>query len=322
MTLLEDEFLAKTNGIMEEVLTGSWGLGVHAERSLHAIARHLCISGHAKRARPLLCLYFHWLFADDVESDFIKVAVAAEFIHAASLLHDDVVDEANMRRGKASANAVFGNAQAVLAGDFLLTEAFDLLKPLGRELTDQAIMVVKEMTKAALVELNARGRMDLSEESWNTMARGKTGVLFSWCGFAAAICAKNQSDKERLWELGERIGHIFQMADDLKDFNGDQELKDLCQDIRNKGPSLPIILAAQADASIMKAFREGFSKERLSDDDVDYLRTLVLNSGALSETQGRIKHAEAEVRSLIAPYDGTLGKARLEEWVQKLYPHV
>lgn len=319
MTLLEDEFLVKTNSLIEEVLLGPY-LDGHAEQTLNSIARHLCLSSHAKRARPLLCLYFHWLFKSEVAADFVKVAVSAEFIHAASLLHDDVVDEANMRRGKASANATYGNAQAVLAGDFLLTEAFDMLRPLGRELTDQAIRVVKEMTKAALVEINARGHMDLSLEGWSTMARGKTGVLFSWCGFAAAVCAKGNDDKNRLWAMGEHIGHIFQMADDLKDFSGDQKLKDLCQDIRNKEPSLPIILAAHKEASIMREFRAYFKKAKISDSDVEHLRQLVMDSGALSDTRERIERALGEVKTLIAPYEGSIGKARLEQWVLELCP--
>lgn len=320
MTLLEDEFLLQTNNMIEEVLAGPGILKSHAEKSLEVMARHLCLSSHAKRARPLLCLYFHWLFKNEIKSDFINVAVAAEFIHAASLLHDDVVDEAHLRRGKASANALYGNAQAVLAGDFLLTEAFDLLRPFGRDLTNQAILVVKEMTKASLVEINARGSMDLSEASWSTMARGKTGVLFSWCGFAAATCAENQEERQRLWALGQRVGHIFQMADDLKDFSGDQDLKDRCQDIRNKEPSLPIILAAHSDIRVMNAFKAHFAKDKISDAEVEYLLSLVTASGALKETRERITRAEAEAKMLIAPYENTLGKARLEQWMTALYP--
>ncbi|HXW60874.1 MAG TPA: polyprenyl synthetase family protein [Myxococcota bacterium] len=314
MTLLEDEFLAKTNDMIREVLTGLSS----DTQSLAAIAEHLCLSDHAKRARPLLVLYFHWLFSGEVAPELVKVAVAAEFIHAASLLHDDVVDEASMRRGKASANVVYGNAQAVLAGDFLLTEAFDLLRPLGRELTDRAIVVLKEMTRAALVEINARGRMDLTIDGWSRMARGKTGVLFSWCGFAAAILANSDQNKERLWALGEHIGHIFQMVDDLKDFNGDQNLKDSCQDIRNKGPSLPIILAAQMDTSIMGDFQKYYKEEIINDETVLYLKKRVLESGAIAETYKRIKHAESKARALVASYEGSLGQVLLSQWVHTL----
>lgn len=303
--------------MIRELLKSAFNDGSSAQ-SLATIAEHLCFSDHAKRARPLLCVYFHWLFNNELSPDLVKVAVAAEFIHAASLLHDDVVDNATMRRGKASANAVFGNAEAVLAGDFLLTEAFELLKFFPRELTTQAIVVVKEMTKAAFIEINARGKMELSIEEWNLMAKGKTGVLFSWCGYAAAMLAGKEPDKDRLWAAGEYIGQIFQMADDLKDFSGDQNLKNACQDIRNKEPSLPVILAAHRDPKIMKEFQTLYSKDILTDGDIYHLKNLVFKSGTIDEMHERLRHQEKSLRALIAPYQGTLGQEKLETWVKAL----
>ena len=260
---------------------------------MDTVGSHLCISGQAKRARPLLCLYFHWLFEDSVKEDYVDLAVTAEFIHAASLLHDDVVDEARMRRGKISANALFGNTKAVLGGDYLLSEAFSLLRPFDRDFLDKAIDVVRQMTIAALIEVDARGRMGLSESGWNDMARGKTGVLFSWCGYAAGAFVKKSKDKELLWSLGEHIGLIFQMVDDLKDFSGDRLLKDPCSDIRNKEPSLPVILAAQSSSSINDRFEQYYALEELSDDQVEHLHSLVLKSGVVPKIEERMHELKA-----------------------------
>lgn len=314
MTSFADSFLVSTNATICQALNTE-RVG---QAALSAIAEHLCLSPNAKRARPLLCLYSHWLFDDLIDEKFVQVGVAAEFIHAASLLHDDVVDEASKRRGRSSANAVFGNAQAVLAGNYLLTKAFDLLRPFPRALADRAITVVGEMTESALLEINSRGCLDLNEETWRRIARGKTGVLFSWCGFAAAICAKQKKHAAKLWEAGQNIGEIFQMADDLKDFSGDYNLKDKCQDIRNKEPSLPIILTLKSSPEALNAFRRCYETNYLSEEQVAYLREQVLASGALIITQEYMQKSLAQVRDALAIFDGTLGKAYLDRWVSSL----
>lgn len=320
MTSFADSFLVSTNATICQALNTE-AVQSHdrmGRAALGAIAEHLCLSPNAKRARPLLCLYSHWLFDDHIDEKFVQVGVAAEFIHAASLLHDDVVDEASKRRGRSSANAVFGNAQAVLAGNFLLTKAFDLLRPFPRALADRAITVVGEMTQSALLEINSRGSLELNEQTWRSIARGKTGVLFSWCGFAAAICAKQKKQATKLWAVGQSIGEIFQMADDLKDFSGDCNLKDKCQDLRNKEPSLPIILTLKSSPEAFEIFKRCYKTEFLDEDQVGYLREQVLASGALLVTQEYMQKTLAQVRDALVMFDGTLGKAYLDRWVSSL----
>jgi len=320
VTSFADSFLASTNATISQVLNTE-AVQKHdrtGKAALSAIAEHLCLSPNAKRARPLLCLYSHWLFDDLIDEKFVQVGVAAEFIHAASLLHDDVVDEASKRRGRSSANAVFGNAQAVLAGNFLLTKAFDMLRPFPRALADRAITVVGEMTESALLEINSRASLKLNEQTWRSIARGKTGVLFSWCAFAAAICTKRKSHAAKLWTLGQSIGEIFQMADDLKDFSGDFDLKDKCQDIRNKEPSLPIILALNSSSEALHAFTSCYETEFLSEDQVVYLREQVLASGALLTTHRYMQTLLSQVRDALVIFEGSLGKAHLDRWVAGL----
>lgn len=316
MKYLEGEFLQKTNDLIEGRLANQRELDPSS--MAQRIARHLCGASSAKRARPLVCLYYHWLFGEQWNDFTVPLGVAAEFIHAASLLHDDVVDEAHLRRGLPSANAVYGNAQAVLAGNFLLTQAFDLLRPLRREFVDKAIIVVREMTLSAMLEIEGRGRLDLSLDSWYAVARGKTGVLFAWCGWVAAMNSGRQADAERLWNLGFSIGNIFQMVDDLKDFSGDSNLKEVAKDIRNKEASLPVLIAINSDDKIKKQFNNKFVKEVLSDDDVAFLRDVVWASTAIDETKAHIKTELARVRECLSIYEGTRGKAALDGWMREL----
>lgn len=319
MTQRVGEFLHKTNELIARRLMTESDNGLFADAHMaKTIARHLCVAPSAKRARPLICLYYHWLFSDDIDDRIVPIGVAAEFIHAASLLHDDVVDDAHKRRGLSSANAVFGNASAVLAGNFLLTQAFDLLRPMQRDFIDKAIIVVREMTISAMLEIEARGKIEVTEDSWYRVARGKTGVLFAWCGWAAAVNSQKVSDAEQLWNLGFNIGNIFQMVDDLKDFSGDGALKEVANDIRNKEASMPVLIAMNNDAEIKNQFREKFLQDVLEDDDVMFLRDLVLSSSAIEITKARIKSELAQVEEYLHIYRGTQGRAAIDEWILEL----
>lgn len=316
VTFLENDFLLKTNALIDERLFEDAHHASHC--SAVSIARHLCIAPSAKRARPLVCFYYHSLFSEQENEGIVPIGVAAEFIHAASLLHDDVIDEAERRRGKKSANAVFGNAQAVLAGNYLLTQAFDILRPFDRKLIDKAIEVVREMTIGAILEINNRGSLDVDRASWHRVVQGKTGILFAWCGWAAAFNQKRYEDTERLWALGFRIGTIFQLVDDLKDFNGDGNLKEIANDIRNKELSLPVILAIESSPAIKKDFEKKFAQEVLCDEDVNFLKNLVLQSQAIEESKSHIRHELLAIEDSLSKYEGTLGKKALDQWMSEL----
>jgi geranylgeranyl pyrophosphate synthase len=288
------------------------------ENLLNLACRHLCVSEHAKRARPLLCLYYHWLFSDSVSKDFINIGVAAEFIHAASLLHDDIVDEADKRRGVITANRMYGNKTAVLAGDFLLTEAFNLLLPFDRMLIDRAISVVREMTKAAIVELNSRGNVELTPADVRKIAVGKTGVLFSWCGFATSVLCKKPEAIDNLWRIGEHIGVIFQLADDLKDFDGDKALKDVCRDLRNLEPSMPIVLAMQENPLIKEAFQKAQKSQDMSESKALLLKDMIMATKALDKTKAMMAYEVDQALTLLSPYQGSLGQDYVASFVAML----
>lgn len=316
---VEHDFLQQTNELIDRrlKLIGD-GMGVVGENLLTLACRHLCISDSAKRARPLLCLYYHLMFSDHLVTNFVHIGVAAEFIHAASLLHDDIIDEADMRRGKDSANKMFGNATAVLAGDYLLTEAFELLRPFDRVLIDQAVIVLREMTKAASLEYSTRGNANVSLDVLYRIARGKTGILFAWCGFAAGhLCNKPEAAKN-LWEIGQRIGLLFQMADDIKDFHGDKNLKDVCRDLRNLEPSIPIALAMQKNALIKQKFNDAFLQKTMDASLVSELKDMVIASGVIAETESLMAIELDKIMNQLAAYHGTTGRTYLDQWVSAL----
>ncbi len=246
------------------------------------------------------------------------MGVAAEFIHSASLLHDDIIDEADRRRGRPSVNHAYGNATAVLAGDFLLTEAFDLLRPFDRAISEQAILVVREMTKASMLELEARGKIDVTIEEWRAIAHGKTGALFSWCGFAVGHFLNDKTAADRLWQLGKHIGFIFQLADDLKDFHGDHALKDICRDIRNLESSLPIILAINQDCQIKDKFKAAFLGGFIDENLAINLRDLIMRSGAVTKASQLLSEEVAKALDLLAVFDKTKGKHCLDRLMQEL----
>lgn len=320
MPLCQQEYLLHINRLIEDrlnPLSSDTFLG-DGENALVLAARHLCLSPNAKRVRPLLCLYYNWLFDSEIHDHIFNVGVAAEFIHAASLMHDDIIDDAEKRRGALTINYQSGSKTAVLAGDFLLTEAFSLLLPCERILTDRAIAVVRQMTKAAITEYNSRGIFDVTPMHIKEIALGKTGLLFSWCGFAAAIICRRSDATEDLWDLGKRIGLIFQLADDIKDFDGDNALKDVCRDIRNFDLSMPLVLALQESPSLKEKITAMLAHEKIAESDALAMRDLILNTQAINETKQMIEHEIDQVLSILKKYRSGIGFSHLEEFIRAL----
>ncbi|MGI5865752.1 MAG: polyprenyl synthetase family protein [Myxococcales bacterium] len=271
-----------------------------AERNtLAAASRHLCLGNGGKRVRSRLVLLLGRA-AGASEPALEAVATSAELIHAASLLHDDVVDEASLRRGKPSVNAGWGNQVAVLAGDWLLSSAFSVLRPHPREVTSEAIEVVAEMSRAAIAELEARGRADLTLERWRAIAAGKTGALFGWCGQAAARVAGRDDLAARFDAFGRRLGVAFQLADDLKDIWSD-EGKDRFADLKNRNPSVPILLAAGGDERFAAELRRAWSRAEVSPAEAEALGELLLASEAPVRAVERLERETEAAIDLLGP---------------------
>lgn len=317
---LEQDFLKTVNDLIDDRLTinATSDIECEGEQMLIDTCRHLCVSEHAKRARPLLCLYYNLMLSDDITVGLANISVAAEFIHAASLLHDDIVDKAKKRRGKLSANNKYGNDVAVLAGDFLLTESFELLKPYERELSDVAIQVIREMTKSAIVELNTRNKMDVSLAELEKISVGKTGELFSWCGFAVCTLLGRRELIDTFWQVGRKIGIIFQMADDIKDFSGDKDLKDSFKDVLNLEPSIPLSIAVNENILLKNKIKELENKE-FSSDDLQQIKLLVLGSNAIDLTKKSMYKHLRDINFMLSNFNGTKGKKMVDCFVSNLF---
>jgi geranylgeranyl pyrophosphate synthase len=286
------------------------------EDTLMSAARHLCL-GAGKRARPMLMK----IFGDTLgvpEARLIDPAVAAELIHASSLLHDDVIDNGMWRRGRPTVNARWGNIVAVMAGDLLLSGALLRLSNFDTRIAQHALAVVSEMTRAAIDEVQARGNLDLSLAGLKAIGEGKTGSLFGFCGRAAALVAGDEDATRRFDAFGRRIGVAFQMADDIRDISGTDEGKPQYADLQSRTPNLPVLLAVQRDASVKKRIADAWGWSALTQDKVKELGTAVLVTGALDDATVMMNQEIDAAVEALGPYAHRESGANLVMWARTI----
>ncbi len=212
------------------------------------VAHHLIDSG-GKRFRPLLLLISSRLCDYNGDHRFPMAAVM-EFIHTASLLHDDVIDQATIRRGKTSANNIWGNAASVLVGDFLYSKSFKLLS----EISDIALIklmsrITNVMSEGEVFQLMKCGDVNITEEEYLAIIEKKTAVLLSAACAAGAILGSASEDKvDALYQFGYKIGMAFQITDDTLDYMAqEQEFgKSIGKDLEEGKMTLPLIFALQS----------------------------------------------------------------------------
>lgn len=285
--------------------------------TLLGAARHLCIGTGGKRVRPLMVR----LFADACgapSEHLVEVGVAAELIHSASLLHDDVVDGGMFRRGRPTVNARWGNIVAVMTGDMLLTTALTKLAAIDSRLTQEAISTVAEMTRAAIAEVEARGDVELPVDCLRAIAEGKTGSLFAWCGVSAALLAGDADARARFAAFGRRLGVAFQIADDVRDLTGTDQGKPQHADLQSRTPSLPVLIAAAGSESLRRRIRESWAFSAMTPDRVRELGTAVLCSGGVEMSVDRMmREIEAAIDAL-GPYAESRSGAELVHWARRL----
>ena len=260
------------------------------------VAEYLVGSG-GKRLRPALLLLACGALGCRVEAR-LPLAAVVEFIHTATLLHDDVVDASALRRGRTTANAAFGNAAAVLVGDFLYSRAFQMMV----EIDDMRVMqVLAEATNtiAAGEVLQLMGSHDpeVDEARYLEVIRRKTAKLFEAAARLAAVLSKNENLEQRLAEYGRHVGTAFQLVDDVLDYGGDLG-KSLGDDLAEGKPTLPLIYTmrcgsrAQADL-VRRAVAEGGRE--------DFMPVLeaIRDCGALDYARAAAqREAEAAVKAI------------------------
>jgi octaprenyl-diphosphate synthase len=252
------------------------------------IAGHVLFSG-GKRLRPLLMVLSARLcgYGGDDDKD---ISVLFEYLHAATLIHDDLVDEAAMRRGRESAHLRFGNAQAVLTGDFLLARSLSLAARTGIPTVISVIAkITEDMSQGEIQQLANKGRLDLSEAEYMEVIERKTAVLIRGaCRTGALIAGADEGKDRALTDYGYRLGMAFQMADDLLDYTADTETlgKEIGADLKEGKLTLPIIYALARAGGEEKAFLTGMlGKPDVSRDAFIRFTEIVARLGGLDYTR-------------------------------------
>jgi octaprenyl-diphosphate synthase len=212
------------------------------------ISSYLC-EGGGKRLRPALLLLAAGASGYRGESA-IHLGAVVEMIHSATLIHDDVIDGANTRRGRPSANARWGNHMSVLAGDWLYMQSFEMaLRERNFSILDILIDLTQNMVEGELLQLTRLGRIDLNEVEATELAYRKTACLFSGCSRLGAVLGKQpKAVEDALAEYGRNAGLAFQLVDDLLDFTASPEKlgKPVLSDLKEGKVTLPLILALEA----------------------------------------------------------------------------
>lgn len=233
-----DEELKKVDSVLHSVLAERAG-------ALHAQAAPLFRAG-GKRLRPAMALLTAKLFGP-VPDSVVRIGVAVEMIHGASLIHDDVIDGTATRRGLPTLNAVEGNHFSVLLGDFLLCQALLTIAELGRvDLLQIISQAVADMTSGQILEAQLQGDVEAKEEAYLRVVEGKTAALMAaGCELAALCCDANAVEVQAARDLGLNLGLAFQIVDDILDIWGDPETlgKPVGSDLQEKKYTLPFILS-------------------------------------------------------------------------------
>lgn len=220
------------------------------------LAGYLIQSG-GKRLRPLLTLACAKMCGYDGR-DHIKLAATVEFIHTATLLHDDVVDESTLRRGQSSANEVWGNQASVLVGDFLFSRAFNLMVEVGNlKILDILSTASSVIAEGEVMQLANTSNIEVSEDTYLQIVSAKTAALFAAASQVGAIVAqKSEAEEIALEQFGRNLGVAFQLVDDALDFNGQQTKlgKSVGDDFRDRKCTLPVILSYAEGTADERAF--------------------------------------------------------------------
>jgi len=280
------------------------------------LAAHIVAAG-GKRLRPLLTLAAARL-CGYVGERHVHLAACVEFIHTATLLHDDVVDESQLRRGLASANAVFGNKASVLVGDFLFARAFQLmvddgsLKVLG--ILSQAAATIAE---GEVLQLVTQNDLSTSEERYLEVVKGKTAALFAAaCQVGAVVAERPEQEERALAEYGLNLGIAFQLVDDALDYAADQATlgKTVGDDFREGKITLPVLVAYQAGDAVERAFwQRTIETSEQVEADLDQALRLMAARDAIHATLARAARFAAAAKAALTVFPDSQWRRALTE---------
>lgn len=278
------------------------------------VANHLISSG-GKRLRPMLTLAAAQMFGYRGDAH-VKLATSVEFMHTATLLHDDVVDESDMRRGRRTARMIWGNQASVLVGDFLLGQAFRMMVDVGSlECLDILSTAASVIAEGEVMQLGVSKNLDTTEDEYLSVIKAKTAALFSAAAEVGPVVAEaTRNDRAALRSYGMNLGLAFQLIDDALDYGGNsQDLgKNVGDDFREGKVTLPVILAFRRGTPEERGFWKS-AIENAETDDAALERALALmgRHNAIGDTVARARHFGEIARDALAPLEASPQKQAL-----------
>jgi octaprenyl-diphosphate synthase len=283
------------------------------------VANHLISSG-GKRMRPMLTLALANL-TNYPGDGHIKLAAAVEFMHTATLLHDDVVDESEMRRGRLAARMLWGNEASVLVGDFLLGQAFKMMVEVGSiralEILSSAAAVIAE---GEVMQLGAAKNTATTEDEYLAVIRAKTAELFAAaCEVGPVLTNRPKAEQAACRSFGMNLGIAFQLVDDALDYGGKAAKlgKNVGDDFREGKITLPVVLSFRRGSESERSFwTRTLERGELADSDLETAVGLMTKHRALEDTIKRAQHYGAIACDALALFPASAMKQALEEAVE------
>jgi octaprenyl-diphosphate synthase len=267
---------------------------------INYLGEYLRSSG-GKRVRPALVVLATYAAGGTGNSEsVIRMATVMEMLHTATLVHDDIIDNADLRRNRASVNARFGNQTAVLMGDWLYMSAFESsLKQRSLEILDILTRLTRKMTEGELIQLTMIGNAEISEDEYFDIVRRKTAFLFSACCEIAAILARTDlKTQAALSDFGLNLGIAFQLADDMLDFTSDEKAlgKAAAVDLLEGKVTLPLIILQRRDPSVADVLREIMLEGEYHENVRSEISEKLRSQGVLEEVRERAGQYASEAR--------------------------
>jgi octaprenyl-diphosphate synthase len=282
------------------------------------VANHLINSG-GKRLRPMLTVAMAQLAGYSGEGH-LKLAASVEFMHTATLLHDDVVDQSDMRRGRLAARKLWGNEASVLVGDFLLGQAFKMMVEVGSlkalEILSSAAAVIAE---GEVMQLAAAKNTSTTEDEYLAVIRAKTAELFAAaCEVGPALAGSPRAEQAACRSFGRNLGIAFQLVDDALDYGGTSAKlgKNTGDDFREGKITLPVVLSFRRGSEPERAFwRRTLEQGQVDGGDLETALTLMVRHRALEDTIKRAQHYGAMAKDALALFPDSPMTAALSETV-------
>lgn len=297
--------LLKVNEVIRQSLNSDVPL-------INQVSKHI-IEGGGKRMRPQ-CLINLAGMVGEVKDIHYQLAAIIEFIHTATLLHDDVVDESEQRRHSQTANVRFGNSASILVGDFIYSRSFQMMVELNNiEIMDILAHTTNKIAEGEVLQLINKHNVELSDDQYNEIIQFKTGVLFEACGKLASIgnqCTPHQ--KNGLAQIGRIYGHIYQLVDDLLDYSGQTNIvgKNLGDDLKDGKMTLPLLIAyrksSQNDKEIIK--------KAINQGDVSQLTKIfeiIKKTNAIQLVRAQVKYRIDQIEDTLSNFDNNEYKKRI-----------